>query len=142
MGMLDRMKNASQQAKDALAGVSTIPGMPTGMPTGMPAGVPTGMPADMEEKMRYRDLVAKLKASGVEAPAVIDTIRRGQTDPISGSISTELDITIKPVQGNAYAATVKQAMLPAWLDTLSQGSTVSVKYDPDSPTAAIIYGDL
>jgi hypothetical protein len=134
MGMLDRMKDVRQQAKDAMAGVSTIPGMPT--------GVPTGMPSNMDEQLRYRDLVQKLKVSGVDAPAVINAIRRGQADPISGSVSTELDITIQPATGAAYAATVKQAMLPAWLDTLSQGSTVSVKYDPDSPTAAIIYGDL
>jgi hypothetical protein len=134
MGMLDRMKDVRQQAKDALAGVSTIPGMPTGMPT--------GMPSNMDEQLRYRDLVQKLKVSGVDAPAVINAIRRGQADPITGSVSTELDITIKPPQGDAYPATVKQAMLPAWLDTLSQGSPVSVKYDPDSPTSAIIYGDL
>ena len=135
MGMLDRMK---QQAKDAMAGVSTIPGMPTGMP----AGVPTGMPTDMDEQLRYRDLAAKLKASGVEAPAVINAIRRGEVEPFSGSIKTELDLTIKPPTGSPYAATVKQAMLPAWLDTLSAGEAVTVKFDPDSPTSALVYGGI
>jgi hypothetical protein len=134
MGMLDRMKDVRQQAKDALAGVSTIPGMPTGMPT--------GMPADMDEQLRYRELAQKLTASGVEAPAVITAIRRGVADPVSGSIKTELDITIKPAAGAPYAATVKQAMLPAWLDTLSAGEPVTVKYDPDSPTSALIYGGI
>jgi len=134
MGMLDRMKDVRQQAKDALAGVSTIPGMPTGMPS--------GMPANMDEQLRYRDLAQKLKASGVEAPAVINAIRRGEAEPFSGSISTELDLTIKPAAGAAYAATVKQAMLPAWLDTLSAGEAVTVKYDPDSPTSALIYGGI
>ena len=138
MGMLDRVKNAGQQARDALAGVSTIPGMPTGMPS----GAPSGMPANMEEQLRYRDLAAKLKTSGVEAPAVITAIRRGDAEPFSGSISTELDITIQPASGAPYAATVLQAMLPAWLDTLSAGEAVTVKYDPDSPTSALIYGGV
>jgi len=132
--MLDRMKDVRQQAKDALAGVSTIPGMPT--------GVPTGMPTNMDEQLRYRDLAQKLKTSGVEAPAVINAIRRGETEPFSGSISTELDVTIKPATGAAYEATVKQAMLPAWLDILSEGEAVTVKYDPDSPTSALIYGGI
>src|SRR5580704_10970293 len=123
MGMLDRMK---QQAKDAMAGVSTIPGMPTGMPT----GAPTGMPANMEEQLRYRDLAQKLKASGVEAPAVINAIRRGEADPMSGSIKTEVDLNIKPADGDPYPTTVKQSILPAWLDTLSAGQAVTVKYDP------------
>jgi hypothetical protein len=134
--MFDRVK---QQAKDALSGVGTLPG---GTPAGVNPGMMAGLPTDMEEKLRYRDLAQKLKASGVEAPAVINAIRRGTTDPISGSVSTELDISIKPADGAPYEATVKQAMLPAWLDTLSPGEAVSVKYDPDNPTSALIYGSV
>jgi hypothetical protein len=33
-------------------------------------------------------------------------------------------------------------MLPAWLDTLSAGEAVTVKYDPDNRTSALIYGGV
>ncbi len=143
MGMFDRVKDAKQQAKDALAGVGTMPaGVPAGMPAGVTPEMMAGLPTNMDEQLRHRELTQKLKASGVEAPAVINAIRRGSTDPLSGSISTELDISIKPVDGAPYPATVKQSMLPAWLDTLSEGEAVTVKYDPDSPTSALIYGGV
>jgi hypothetical protein len=137
--MFDRMKDAKQQAMGALAGVGT---MPAGMPAGVSPEMMTGLPTNMDEQLRHRELTQKLKASGIEAPAVITAIRRGAADPLSGSVSTELDITIKPANGEPYAATVKQSMLPAWLDTLSDGDAVSVKYDPDSPTSALIYGGI
>lgn len=142
MGMFDRVKEAQAKAKGALAGVGDIQkGMGGAGLGGMPTGMPGGLP-DMDEQLRYRELAQKLKASGVEAPAVITALRRGVTDPISGSIKTEVDVTIKPPNGEPYAATVKQAMLPAWLDTLSDGDAVSVKFDPDSPTSALIYGGI
>ena len=139
MGMFDRIKDAKAQAMGAMAGVGT---MPAGMPAGVSPGMMAGMPTDMEAQLRARDLAQKLKASGIEAPAVINDIRRGETDPLSGSVKTELDITIKPANGDAYPTTVKQSMLPAWLDTLSAGHAVTVKYDPDSPTSALIYGGI
>jgi hypothetical protein len=73
---------------------------------------------------------------------VVKAVRRGEPEPLSGSISTEVDITIKPADGDPYAATVKQAMLPAMLDILAEGEAVSVRYDPDSPTSALIYGGI
>jgi hypothetical protein len=121
MGMFDRVKEAKQQAKDALAGVGTIPG---GAPAGVSPGMMAGLPTNMNEQLRHSDLVQKLKASGVEAPAVINAIRRGATEPLSGSVSTELDISIKPANGAPYETTFKQSMLPAWLDTLAPHSTV------------------
>jgi hypothetical protein len=140
MGMFDRVKEAQAKAKEALATVGGG-GLSGGMPAGMPSGMPAGMP-NMDEQLRYRELAQKLKASGVEAPAVITALRRGEADPISGSIKAEVDLTIKPPNGEPYPATVKQSMLPAWLDTLSDGDAVTVKFDPDSPTSALIYGGI
>ncbi len=132
MGLFDKAKNAAQQAKDAMAQV----------PGGVAAGMPSGMQApDMGEAMKYRDLTQKLKASGVEAPAVIKTIRRGEAD-MGGGIQAEVDVSIEPADGAAYDATIKQSILPSWLDTLDAGSRVSIKYDPDSPTSALMYGNL
>ncbi|HXW38121.1 MAG TPA: hypothetical protein VEJ44_00390, partial [Acidimicrobiales bacterium] len=112
-------------------------------PSGVPAGFPAGMQLpDMDEALRHRELNQKLKAAGVEAPAVISAIRRIQDDPISGAVKCEVDVTIKPPNGEAYAATIKQSILPAWLDTLNPGDAVSIKYDPDSPTSALMYGNI
>jgi hypothetical protein len=145
MGLFDKVKNAKQQAQDAMAQAQrtmTSMGGSGAQATSGLAGAPAGfqMP-DMDEALRYRELAQKLSASGVEAPAVISAIRRGESD-LSGSIRAEVDVTIKPADKAAYDATIKQSIMPAWLDTLSAGSTVSVKYDPDSPTSALMYGDL
>ncbi len=146
MGFMDKVKGAKAQAQEAMAHAQKAAGQfggAQGAPGGMPAGFPAGaqMP-DMEEQLRYRDLAAKLKSSGVDAPAVISAIRRGEADPISGSVKAEVDVTIKPPTGGPYAATIKQAILPAWLDTLNPGDAVSIKYDPDSPTSALMYGNI
>ena len=77
------------------------------------------------------------KVSGVEAPAVIKTIRRGEAD-MGGGIQAEVDVSIEPADGAADDATIKQSILPSWLDTLDAGSRVSIKYDPDSPTSALM----
>jgi len=144
VGLFDKVKNAKQQAQDAVAqaqrSIANVGGGAQAAPAA--AGAPAGfqMP-DMEEALRYRELAQKLSASGVEAPAVINAVRRGATD-LGGSVKAEVDVTIKPADTAAYDATIKQSILPTWLDTLSAGSTVSVKYDPDSPTSALLYGDL
>jgi len=141
MGLFDKVKNAKQQAQDAMTHTQQAGAAAQGMggaSAGMPAGVQ--MP-DMEEALKYRELTQKLKTSGVEAPAVINAIRRGETD-MGGGIKAEVDVSIKPADGAAYDATIKQSIMPDWLDTLAAGSSVSVKYDPDSPTSALMYGNL
>lgn len=96
-------------------------------------------PANLDEMLRYRDLVAKLKAVGIEAPGVVNGITPGDPDPLSGSIKTVFAVTILPADGAAYPATITQSMLQAQLDDLSVGDAIGVRYDPDEPTAAIIY---
>jgi len=141
MGLFDNVKNAKQQAQDAMAQAQQAGGAAQGM-AGAPAGMPSGFQApNMDEALKYRELTQKLKASGVDAPAVINAIRRGDTD-MGGGIKAEVDVSIKPADGAAYDATIKQSIMPAWLDTLAAGSTVSVKYDPDSPTSALMHGNL
>ena len=36
--------------------------------------------------------------------------------------------------------TISQSMLPAQLEEIGEGAPITVKYDPDSPTSALIYG--
>ena len=122
MGLFDKAKNAAEQAKDAMT--QQTAGVSTGMPSGMQA-------PDMGEAMKYRDLTQKLKTSGVEAPAEIKAIRRGEAE-MGGGIKAEVDVSITPAEGAPYDATIKQSILPSWLDTLDAGSKVSIKYDPEA----------
>ncbi len=59
---------------------------------------------------------------------------------MGGGQKTEVDVTISPTGGSPYDTTVKQSFLPAQLEGLSVGHSITVKYDPDNPSAALIYG--
>lgn len=139
MGLLNKIKDAQQQMQSTIAGVAGGAGAP-GMPNGAMASM--GNQDDMNAKLRYRELAQKLSASGVKAPAVINSITKGEADPLSGSISTTFEVTIKPEDGEPYDATIVQAMLPAGLNTMSPGDAYIVRYDPDDRTQAMIYGQI
>src|SRR3954447_1313382 len=127
MGLFKDMKGMQQQAQDAM---QQQPGM---QQQAMGGG-------DMQAQAAYAQLAQKLNASGVEAQGVIHTIRgTGQTDPGGGQM-TEFDVSIKPADGEAFQTTIKQSMLPAMLEDISEGQAVTVKYDPDSPTSAMMFG--
>jgi hypothetical protein len=49
-------------------------------------------------------------------------------------------VSIKPSSGDPYQTTIKQSMLPAQMEGIAEGQSITVKYDPDSPTSALIYG--
>ncbi|HEY1522854.1 MAG TPA: hypothetical protein VGF70_07555 [Solirubrobacteraceae bacterium] len=129
MGLLDRVKAAQSQAAGAMAG---------GM-GGMGSGMGATMGGDMAAQAAYAQLVNKLGKVGVQASAVIDTLRpTGQTD-MGGGQMTEVDVTISPDGGTPYQTTVRQSFLPSQLEGLSPGASIGVKYDPDNPPAALIY---
>jgi Protein of unknown function (DUF3592) len=122
VGLLDRVKNAQQQAAGAMAGAGGITGMMGG------------------GDMAYAQLANKLGAQGVEAPGVIRAIRpTGETD-MGGGQKTEVDVTIAPDGGTPYETTVTQSFLAAQLEGLTEGAPITVKFDPDNPSAALIYG--
>jgi hypothetical protein len=120
MGLLDRVKAAQSQATGAMAGVGGMGGM---------SG---GLGGDMAAQAAYAQLVNKLGQVGVQAPGVIDT-------DMGGGQMTEVDVTVTPAGGQPYQATVRQSFLPSQLEGLSQGAAIGVKYDPDNPSAALIY---
>jgi len=124
MGLLDRVKTAQQQAAGAMSG--GLGGMTGG--------------GDMAAQAAAAQLANKLGAQGVEAPGVIRAIRpTGETD-MGGGQKTEVDVTIAPADGSAYDTTITQSFLAAQLEGLDAGGAITVKYDPDHPTAALIYG--
>jgi hypothetical protein len=126
MGFMDKMKGMQQQAQDAMSSTG-------GMQQSMGGG-------DMAAQAAYAQLAQKLQAGGVEAPGTLQAIRdTGETDA-GGGKRTEFDVTITPAGGEAYQCTISQYMLPAQLEGLSEGGAITVKYDPDNPQMALIYG--
>jgi hypothetical protein len=95
---------------------------------------------DMAAQAAYAQLSQKLAASGVEAPGTLNSMNdTGETDP-GGSKKIEFAVTITPSGGEAYQATISQYMLPAQLEGMSEGGAITVKFDPDNPQMALIYG--
>lgn len=131
MGLFDKMKDAQQQAQQAMgsAGAAQAPG---GMP-GM-GGV------DMAAQAAYAQKAQKLSAAGVEAPGEVHAIRPTGTTDMGGGQETDFDVTISPPGGQPYQTTVRQSMLPAQLEGIAVGAAITVKYDPDDPSQALIYG--
>jgi len=128
MGLFKRMQDGQSQAQQAMQNA----GAP---PSGM-----AGMGGDMTGQAAYAQMAQKLHQSGVEAPGVIHDIRAtGQTE-MGGGQQVEFDVSIKPTTGDPYQTTIKQSMLPAQMEGISEGQSITVKYDPDSPTSALIYG--
>jgi hypothetical protein len=126
MGFMDKMKGMQQQAQDAMSNTG-------GMQQGMGGGDTAGQAA-------YAQLAQKLQAGGVEAPGTVNAIRpTGQTD-MGGGQQVEFAVTITPSGGEAYQTTISQSMLPAQLEGIAEGAAITVKYDPDNPQMALIYG--
>ena len=126
MGLFKNMQDMQAQAQGAMAnqgGMGSIPGM-----------------GDMGAQAAYAQLAQKLAASGVEAPGVVHSIRpSGQTD-IGGGQQVDFDVSIRPADGDPYQTTISQSMLAAQLEGIAEGAPITVKYDPDAPTSALIYG--
>jgi hypothetical protein len=126
LGLFKNMKDMQAQAQGAMAnqgGLSSVPGM-----------------GDMGAQAAYAQLAQKLASSGVEAPGVVHSIRpTGQTD-IGGGQQVDFDVSIRPADGDPFQTTISQSMLPAQLEGIAEGAAITVKYDPDSPTSALIYG--
>jgi hypothetical protein len=126
MGLLDRMKQAQAQASEAMSHAGGMKGMMGG--------------GNMADQAAYAQLAQKLKVSGVEAEGTVLALRDTGERDFGGGQKTEVDIQISPTGGTPYDTTVKQSFLPAQLETLAVGGGVKVKYDPDNPPMALIYG--
>jgi hypothetical protein len=130
MGMFSKMKDAQAQAAQAQAGA---------MSAG--AGIQMGASGGMAGQMAYAQLAQKLGQSGVEAQGVVHSITATGNTDMGGGQETQFDVSIKPADGSdPFSTTITQSMLPAQLEGISEGAAITVKYDPDAPTSALIYG--
>lgn len=132
MGFFSKMKDAQQQAQEAMASAQAGGGMAG-------AGMPGMGGQDMAAMAAEAQKLQKIATAGVEAPGVVRAIRVTGAPDISGGSKHHFDVSIAPDGGTPYDTTIEQSMLPAQMETLSEGAAVTVKYDPDNPSAAQIY---
>jgi len=118
-------------ARDAAANAAKMAGGAAG--GGMPGMAGMSMPDPAHVAM-----VNKIGQSGVEAPAVLHAIRAVGSPDMSGGTPHEFDVTVTPAGGSPYDTTIKQTMLEMQMQGLTEGANVTVKYDPDNPTAALL----
>lgn len=129
MGLFKNAKSMMAQAEQVMASA------PAGGFSAM-----AGMGGDMQGQAAVAQLAQKLHRAGVEAPGVVHAIRPSARPQFGGGQEVEFDVSIRPAAGEPYQTTVRQSMLPAQLEGLAEGAAITVKYDPDAPTMALIYG--
>jgi hypothetical protein len=126
MGLFSKMKGAQQAATDAMGQAGGV-------------DVQQMMGGDMAAQAAQAQMYQKLATSGVDAPGTIDAIRAVGGPDFSGATPHEFDVTITPAGGAPYQTTIRQGMLPAQMEGISQGMAFSAKYDPDNPANASLY---
>ena len=92
MGLFDRMKDAQQQAQEAMASAGAAQQQAPGGMAGM-----GGM--DMAAQAAYAQKAQKLHAQGIEAPGQVHAIRPTGTTDVGGGQEVDFDVTITPAGG-------------------------------------------
>jgi hypothetical protein len=138
MGLFDKMKGAQQSAADAMAQAQAAQAGAPGVPAGMDMAAMTGG-QDMAAMAAYSQKVNKIAQVGVEAPGVIHSLTPNGSPDISGGTMYAVAVTYRPAGVDPIETTIDQSFLPFQLEGLSEGQTITVKYDPDLPTSAVIH---
>jgi len=130
VGLFSKAKDMQAQAQEAMQNAGGMSGMAKGM----------GSMGNIGGQAAYAQKANKIGQSGVEAPGVLHAIRpSGQTE-FGGGQMVAFDVTITPAGGQPYDTTIEQSMLPAQLEGITEGGAITVKYDPDNPSQALMYG--
>lgn len=121
MGFMDQAKDAARQAQQAQAGGAA------------------GMPGP--EEMAYMNKVTKLNNSGIESPATIKSMKKTGKQDVGGGIEYEVEVDVKPADGDPYSATFLQYMHePTMGSWATEGADVKVRVDPDDSSSMILWG--
>jgi hypothetical protein len=127
MGFMDKFKDAAQQAQDATkaagGSIASLGGM--------------GGAADTAAKAN------KIAQQGIKHPAILKGMREtGNKDPLSGGIEFELEVEVRPADGQPYAATFSQQVIAGSVDAYKQkiGGEIVVNVDPDDPQSMLLWG--
>ena len=139
MGLFDKkIKGAQQAAADAMAQAQGAQAGAPGAPAGFDMGAMTGG-QDMAAMAAYSQKVNKIAQSGLEAPGVIHSLTANGTPDVSGATMYAVAVTYRPEGADPIETTIDQSLLPFQLEGLSEGQSVTVKYDPDAPTSAVLH---
>jgi len=135
MGLMDQMKDAAKQAQDA-AQKAGAQAQEAAQKAGVGGATPTA------DDAAFRDKVMRLNESGVEQPATIKRIEpTGKTDAGGAGKEYEVEVEVKPADGDPYPATFTQSMheqtMGSWA---TEGADVNVKVDPDDKSSMILWG--
>jgi hypothetical protein len=123
MGFMDRMKDAAAQASD------------------MAKSAGQSMTKEgMTDAAAYRDRAVKLNSSGVNTPATITSMSEtGKTD-MGGGKEIAFEVEVTPASGAAYTTTFTQSMQASVLESLSPGTAITVRVDPDDQNSMLFWG--
>ena len=127
MGLFSKAKDMQAQAQEAMQNAGGVSGMAKGM-------------GNIGGQAAYAQKANKIGQSGVEAPGVLHAIRPSGETEFGGGQMVAFDVTITPAGGQPYDTTIEQSMLPAQLEGITEGGAITVKYDPDNPSQALMYG--
>ena len=118
MGFLDKMKDAAGQASKGMS-----------MGTGMGVG----------DQAAYQQRLMRLNQSGVETPATLKSFSEtGNSDP-GGGKEISFDVEVRPAGGAPYAATFTQFMIQSSMDSVSEGSEIILRVDPEDPNSMMFW---
>lgn len=132
MGLFKKAKEAAQGAAGA-QGAATGGGGLSGMMGGMGSMANMQMPDPV-----HVALVNRIGKTGVEAPATITAMRAVGSPDMSGATLHEFDVDVTASGLDAYKTTIKQSMLPMQMSGLAEGKAVTIKYDPQDPSQALL----
>lgn len=127
MGLFSKAKDMQAQAQQAMQNSGGMSGMAQSM-------------GNMGGQAAYATKANKIGQQGIEAPGVLHAIRPSGQPEFGGGQMVSFDVTITPAGGQAYDTTIEQSMLPAQLEGITEGGAITVKYDPDDPSQALMYG--
>jgi hypothetical protein len=77
-----------------------------------------------------------LHEHGIDAPAVLHSLRPTGTTGFNGAQELEFDVTITLASGESHRTKITQQLLPSQVEGLAGGGQLTVKYDPDDPDNA------
>jgi hypothetical protein len=123
MGLFDKLKGAQGQAAEAMKGMSGS----------------IGQMANPGAVAAERDKIMKINKVGVETPATIDAMSATGATQGLGDPEYEFQLTVNPVGGAPYQATLRQFVAKQVVDGYKLGPA-TVKVDPDDPQSLLIWG--
>jgi len=102
------------------------------------AGMQSGAATDL---LAMSQRAAKLMNTGVEMPAIVNTIVVGQQNMMTGNgAPVTLGVTVQPPMASPYQAAAQQVLSLEIVNQLHEGASITVKVAPDDPQALMFWG--